>query len=278
MSSIAQTANPAALAGLPPPATECGQAYRHFWLTRLSPLFCALALIVLLGRADMVELMLACQRGTQALPDTWWSMATLLGHGSVLFGLTVIIWRQRPDWIIACLCATPVAALLSRCLKNWMGGPRPAAIIPAEQLHVVGERLLSGAFPSGHTCTAFVLTGVILLAGRVPLRLAWLALLLALFAGLSRIAVGAHWPIDVIAGAGCGWFSAACGVAMVRHFPQLLSARAQFLAALIVALSSVSLFFVNAGYPLAVPLQFLSAGIGLYMSLRWAQQAWQPSY
>ncbi len=53
------------------------------------------------------------------------------------------------------------------------------------------------SFPSGHTTTAFTIA--IILGHFSPLL--WpLALLLATLVGLSRIALGAHFPSDVVAG------------------------------------------------------------------------------
>ena len=66
--------------------------------------------------------------------------------------------------------------------------------------------------PSGHTLTAFAVVGSIYFAmdaARRP-RLGWLWLVAALV-GLSRIALGAHWPGDVAVGACLGIWAAATG-------------------------------------------------------------------
>lgn len=247
---------------------------RYYWLTRSLPPLVALSLIGLLAHTDMPALMLGLQHLTAYLPDRFWASATLFGHGSVLLAFAVLAWKKRPDWIIAGACGGVVAALYSRLLKAWIGGPRPAALIPDDQLHIVGERLLNGAFPSGHTATAFLLAGVIFLAGRVPLRIALLALAAATLTGLSRIAVGAHWPVDVIAGAAGGWLSAAAGIAIAQRLPARYGGRARLTLACVILMSSAVLPFVSTGYPLALPFQYVSACLGIVAAARWAQAEW----
>jgi hypothetical protein len=79
---------------------------------------------------------------------------------------------------------------------------------------VIGTPLLNHAsMPSGHALTAGAVATV--LAAALGLR-GWRVLLpfvLAVAVALSRIAVGAHWPADVLAGAGLGlgWGCCPCG-------------------------------------------------------------------
>lgn len=275
MSALTESSSPAVAL---PSAAETAPALpaaHYYWLTRSLPPLVALALIVALARTDMLALMLDLQHLTGYLPDRFWASATLFGHGSVLLAFAVLAWQKRPDWIVAGACGGVAAGLYSRMLKAWIGGPRPAALIPEDQLHVIGERLLNGSFPSGHTATAFLLAGVIFLAGRVPVHIGVLALIAATLTGLSRIAVGAHWPVDVIAGAAGGWLSAAVGIAIAQGLPALHGGRTRLALASIILISSAVLPFVSTGYPLAVPFQYFSACLGIVVASRWARAEWQ---
>lgn len=63
-----------------------------------------------------------------------------------------------------------------------------------------------GSFPSGHTMFAFSIAMSMYLSGYK--KLGWWSLGLAALVGLSRVFAGVHYPLDIIAGAIIGVFSA----------------------------------------------------------------------
>ena len=82
-------------------------------------------------------------------------------------------------------------------LKLIVDFPRPVAALP-ELVRIIGEPELQYSFPSGHAAYAMLAAASLwpLAARRVrALLVAWLA-----WVAWSRIAVGAHFPADVIAG------------------------------------------------------------------------------
>lgn len=244
---------------------------RHFWLAGLLPPLLALAALWPLFAVDRGWLMGAIQSATTALPDPLWAALTLLGNGGMLFACVALAWRQRPDWLMAGLCALPFAGLYSRALKHLVVSPRPAGVLPVEQLHVIGERLLNHSFPSGHTVSAFTVAAIVLLSDRPPRAIAALALAGALLVGLSRIAVGAHWPTDVLAGAAGGWLAGMLGVELARRWAWTRQLRAEQLVASVILVSSLALFAINIGYAQATPFKYLVATLGAVSALRWLQ-------
>jgi undecaprenyl-diphosphatase len=95
--------------------------------------------------------------------------------------------------------ATLLGTLLSQALKRSLHRPRPtSAIIGFEALAENPDRF---SFPSGHTTAAFA--AAVALAG-APFGLGPAALVLAVGIGLSRIYLGAHYPLDVAVGAPLG--------------------------------------------------------------------------
>lgn len=84
-------------------------------------------------------------------------------------------------------------------VKNALAMPRPVAVLGAHAVHVVGPVRLENTMPSGHTVFAFMLAAA--LSPGAPAGVKVLLWTFAALAGLSRIAVGAHFPADVIAGA-----------------------------------------------------------------------------
>ncbi len=90
-----------------------------------------------------------------------------------------------------------LAAALAQGLKELVHTPRPLAVFGPAQVHVLLEPLRLHAFPSGHSASiAALATWGLHRFGRG----AWPLLLLAFLGGLSRVAVGAHWTFDVLAG------------------------------------------------------------------------------
>lgn len=252
-------------------ADEKPPCYRRpgFYWAAILPTVLALAALPWLFGIDRGQLMGEVQALTTRLPDSFWAGLTLLGNGSMLFALFALAWRHRPEWLIAGICALPASTLYARGLKHLVVSPRPAAILPPEQLHVIGERLAAHSFPSGHTTTAFVAAGIIVLSGRAPRPLALLAVVGAALVGMSRIAVGAHWPTDVLAGAAGGWLAGGIGIAIAQAWPWVRSRRAEQVVGLIVLVSSASLFVVDIGYLIATPFKYLIATVGTLASLHW---------
>jgi len=153
-----------------------------------------------------------------------WTGLSILGNGWGVLGVTAPLLVLAPRYMWAWLCAAPFAIVLARSLKSWLESPRPAALVDNDQMRIVGETLHNVAMPSGHTLTAFTVASALFFA--VPresrARFAWLWLL-AVGAGLSRIAVGAHWPGDVAVGAALGVLCGMLGhVLLVRMSPKHL--------------------------------------------------------
>lgn len=91
------------------------------------------------------------------------------------------------------------ATIVSQALKRSLTRARPDASIDGfEALALNPDRF---SFPSGHTAAAFAVA--VAFAGE-PFGLGPVALMLATGIGLSRVYLGAHYPLDVAAGAGLG--------------------------------------------------------------------------
>lgn len=217
----------------------------------LLPMLAGLGLAALLLAGDR-PLFLILNHGAAHLSDTFWSGVTVLGDTLVGFCILLPFLRRRPEWAMAVLLAALPATLLSHGLKDGFDAPRPYAVL-GDTVHVVGPYLKAGSFPSGHTTTAFVIASVLMLGLRSG-GLALAAVLLALLVGFSRVAVGAHWPIDILGGILCGWASAWLGVRLARAWRPEENHRVMLGARLFLVGCGVLLLFGHAsGYPLARP-------------------------
>lgn len=220
------------------------------------------ALLHSAGGAHEVRLLLILNRwGAQA--PMLWSSLSVLGLGLSAWLLLLMLLRpERPHHArvqAALIWCLPIGGLLTHLPKQWLGWPRPAAVL-GESLQVIGQPLFQHAMPSGHALTAFTVAALCSL-GRVgsrPLRLSlWL---LAMAVALSRVVVGAHWPGDVLAGAAlgllCAWLGyLAAGQGGLPHWLARRSARVA--AALLLAAGGVTVLGLKTGYPQAATFQLL---------------------
>jgi len=143
------------------------------------------------------------------LPRWLWQGLTMLGDERVAIALALLLARRHPQLFYAIFVAALLATLMNRGIKLGADQLRPPAVLPPESFNLLGPAIKRLSFPSGHTVTAFVLFGVLAYHARrwrVPL------LAVAALAGLSRVMVGVHWPVDVVAGALIGLASAWAGV------------------------------------------------------------------
>ncbi|MEN9587635.1 MAG: hypothetical protein RIT15_1210 [Pseudomonadota bacterium] len=208
---------------------------------------------------------------TSHLPDWFWAVLTISAHAGML-GAFFSWFLFKRHYILTALffCALSGGAI-GHWIKRIIQSPRPAAVLPADQFHLIGYKLETISFPSGHSLTSFA-CAVILIVG-LKLR-GWKAagvLLLATLMTLSRIAVGAHWPVDILAG---GMMGGVFGYASIKaaqyahqKFPILESNQYLWLQATGVCLSSASLFMTRMGYRIALPWQAVVGLMGVLVPL-----------
>jgi len=144
------------------------------------------------------------------LPSWIWSFLNLGGDACVAL-LILLLIERRPGQLTSWLMKTWLLGLVfAQTSKHLLSIPRPASILGKEHLSLIDQPpLLGGSMPSGHALAA-ISCGLILIAvlkskGYKNLTLAGVGLISCCVAW-SRVAVGAHWPSDVIAGAGLALF------------------------------------------------------------------------
>ncbi len=155
-----------------------------------------------------------------------WINITLLGDTLVLLCMMAPLLAFRPQWVYGLIAAIPLGGLLSTVLKKMFNAPRPGDLLASSDYHALSDVLTGHSFPSGHSITAFAMASVVLACLRNEEKnaaLIWIkvtVLFVALLIGCSRVALGVHWPIDVLAGACVGWIAGLSGYMLTHSFPQ----------------------------------------------------------
>lgn len=189
--------------------------------------------------------------------------------GDTLFALLLLLpaLRRFPQIVWLGLVAALTAALISHTLKPLVDSARPPAVLAADTFHLVGTAYRSRSFPSGHTVTAFVAAGAYVYF--LPFRsLRVLLLGVACLVGLSRVAVGVHWPVDTLAGAAIGLGSVAFAGWLTARWRSGLGFGPYHAIVTVLAATAVGALFVRAPYDAATPLLHTTACVGLTIVLR----------
>jgi membrane-associated phospholipid phosphatase len=220
-----------------------------------------LCLFVLGQTGDWHSGFVTAQAVSQMLPPMFWEALTILGDGRIQLALMLPFCLRYPRVFWALVLGALVAGMISRGFKMWLPLPRPAAVLDASQITIVGARLTAHSFPSGHTVSAFsfVVAWLALLGGWRTLPIVVVAALV----GFSRIAVGAHWPVDVLAGALIGLLGGWAGLRLSRHFRWGLGVRPHWILIAIAVIAVATLPFDGQGYPDTLPWRILACLWGL---------------
>lgn len=175
------------------------------------------------------RLFLLLNHATNPLLDTIMPLFTYLGGSWAIYVYLPLLlaislrWEEQlPRRYVWLYCLASVIGFgCETLLKELFQVPRPAAAMGLEQVRVLGAVKLKNSLPSGHAVFAF-LTAVMLghrRSWRWQLPLYGFAVTVA----WQRVYVGAHYPLDVLAGALVG---AAVGLSVWHGYEGLARRRA----------------------------------------------------
>lgn len=115
------------------------------------------------------------------------------------------VWRRAA---VAAVLSAGVALVIAKVISELVDRARPFVVDP-HGVHLFSGHVADPGFPSDHATGAFAVAMAIYLRDR---RWGAVALVLAAILSIGRVAIGVHFPSDVLAGALLG-----CGVALVLY-------------------------------------------------------------
>jgi membrane-associated phospholipid phosphatase len=213
---------------------------------------CAFAALALFLTGGYHAAFLAVNGFGPGFPEVLLQTLTYCGDSlSILVGLLLFAGARRDVTWVGFIVAL-VGTALSHLPKDLVNAARPPAVIDAADRFLSGPALMTHSFPSGHTVSAFIGAGMFLyFARRWTWR--WLPLLPAAAVGASRVLVGVHWPVDVLAGGAIGLISVAIGAALAVRLQRAASFAMQLTLVALLAGCAVALLLRRPDYPLAYP-------------------------
>jgi undecaprenyl-diphosphatase len=164
--------------------------------------------------------------------DTPWlhgALRAYAGYGVMLFGALLVLGyvlacRRRSVHLLAAslwsALAPLVAVALNQPIASSVNEQRPFSVFPNALL--LAHRSADPSFASDHaTMAGAVAVGLLLVSRRLGVVAAVAAVLMA----FARVYVGAHFPVDVLAGLVLGGAVAALGWLLLRRPLELLLTR-----------------------------------------------------
>ncbi len=175
---------------------------------------------------------------------------TTLGLPTLLscFILLLFIWFLFcKRWLAAMhwLAAGIIGSLSITFFKHFYFSPRPLGLI---------KQSTSSSFPSGHVTLAVVTYGLLafFLAQKAPKTVRstiyWVATLLCILIGMSRLYLGAHWLTDVVGGIFLGLSIIGATVISYHRYPSLPVPRWSTMIAAILTITVLTVGYASVYY------------------------------
>jgi len=134
--------------------------------------------------------------------DAVMPLVTFLGSGEFIFALAILLAivfrkKEKAKGAVLMLAGLTVSYYVVTAIKDLVGRPRPFLNLTDINVFIAEK---GSSFPSGHATLAFMAAFIL---SRYFKNTSWLLIPASLVA-LSRVYLGAHYPIDVIVGSCIG--------------------------------------------------------------------------
>lgn len=130
---------------------------------------------------------------------TWFAIFAARYLIFVLLIAIPLLWKkgkQGRHAVSELLWAVGISILTTTLISHVIDRPRPFMVTGSGISHLIPEPF-NFSFPSGHTAAVFAATAILLSFDR---RLGCIAFVIAVSVALGRVAVGVHYPSDILGG------------------------------------------------------------------------------
>lgn len=203
-------------------------------------------LALLVWQLDLNQaLFVTLHHALAVVPGLIWRLLSMAGEWTLVIGVLLGLAAHQPARLPRMVMLGLGGVLASIWLKAGFDVLRPPLLLPVGTVTLLDVLPTNQSFPSGHAIAVAVLTGVLMakqsLRGQLGLAL------LAVMVCLSRIAIGVHWPLDVLAGAAAGFVLVALSsrVTNSRLPPALLLQGCKALALVLLAVTALKLWHAH---------------------------------
>lgn len=172
---------------------------------------------------------------------------TQFGDASICLSILTVLFLKYPKLWEALISASIFSAIFSKILKEFFSVPRPASALNIDSFVIIGKMLPgpTSSLPSGHSITILTVVTVLMFAFMPQSNLKktiWFSAILTigLALAMSRVAIGAHFPLDVIVGCIIGYISGIAGIFFARkyHFLSWIGLKKYYLVFIVLFLSA----------------------------------------
>lgn len=211
------------------------------------------------------------QAGSTLHPAVW-SNLTLMADTLWATAVLLAVAAYHPRLLTQSLLLLIIGGIVVHVFKQSLNLPRPPAVLEAGSFNLIGPNLRGESFPSGHAFTALSCATLIALNTLRP-ALILLVMILGALAALSRVMVGAHWPVDILTGGGAGMMIAIFCVYLERHIKALQAHGWKLLSVTLLTLATAALAFHEDFYPYTQALSVITSVTAVTIIIR---QFWLP--
>ncbi len=182
------------------------------------------------------------------LGGEFWSSLTVLGDTRIALAMLLFVIYRHPQLLPATFIACLPTTLIIQGIKRSTEIARPSGFLDADTFYQVGSVLKMGSFPSGHSATAGVLFGLLILITQTH-RNKLLLLSGLLLTAMSRVMVGAHWPVDILVGSAIGVVCALLGYWLSSKYSLCRATTSQWAVIALLIYAAISCLGTDSGYP-----------------------------